>query len=110
VKVISAVATLKGELARQYALAADHNRQINKRRERRRSIAGLAALGSVLTTVFLVGATYAHYLSVRVEKDLANVAPPALTPASHGGELGHHSPGWPGLPPATATAPNASRH
>jgi ferric-dicitrate binding protein FerR (iron transport regulator) len=81
----SAVATLKSELARQYALAADHNRQINKRRERWRSIAGLAALGSVLTTVFLMAATYAHYLSVRVEKDLPHVAPAAFTPALPGG-------------------------
>jgi hypothetical protein len=65
----SALVTLKTEITRQYAQATDHNRQINKRRERRRSIAGLAALGSVLMTVFLVGTTYAHYLINQVEKE-----------------------------------------
>jgi hypothetical protein len=72
----SALVTLKTEVARQYAQATDHNQQINKRRERFRSIAGLAALGSVLMTVFLVGATYAHYLSIRVEKDHGPCRPP----------------------------------
>jgi hypothetical protein len=59
----SALVTLKREIARQYAESADHNRQINKRRERRRSVAGLAALGSVLMTVLLVATSYAHYIS-----------------------------------------------
>jgi hypothetical protein len=67
----SALVTIKTELARQYAKGADHNRQINKRRELRRSIAGLAALGSVLMAVFLVAATCAHYISAHVEKDAA---------------------------------------
>ncbi len=57
---VSALVTLKTEMARQYAQATDHNQYISKRRERLRSIAGLAALASVLTTVFLVGTTYTH--------------------------------------------------
>lgn len=63
----SALVTLKSELARQYATSAAHNRRINERRERRRFMAGLAALGSVLATVFLVVVTYAHYVSVHAE-------------------------------------------
>jgi hypothetical protein len=59
---MSALLTLKKELARQYAEGAHHNRQINKRRERRRSIAGLATLASVLVTVLLVVLIYSHYL------------------------------------------------
>ncbi len=51
----NALAMLKSELPRQYAEGANRNRQINKRRERLRSMAGLAALGSVATA-------YAHYL------------------------------------------------
>ncbi len=58
----SAVVTLKTTLARQYAVATDHNRQINKRRERRRSIAGLATIAAVLSTFLLVATAFAHYL------------------------------------------------
>jgi hypothetical protein len=61
----SAVVTLKKTVAPQYARAVDHNRRINKRRERWRSIAGLSALGSVLMSVFLAATTYAHYLRLR---------------------------------------------
>jgi hypothetical protein len=71
----SALVTLKTELARQYAKGADHNRGINKRRERRRSIAGLAALGSVLTTVFLVGTR-----PTRIIYRLMSNRRPAMTP------------------------------
>ncbi len=49
-----AVETLKRELARQYALAAEHNRAINRSRAKRRSIAGLATVLSVLATIILV--------------------------------------------------------
>lgn len=70
----SALVTLKTEIARQCAVATDHNRQINKRRERRRSIAGLAVLGSVLMTVLLAGTTYAHYLSIQAKKDPGHAA------------------------------------
>jgi hypothetical protein len=82
----SPLVTLKTELARQDAEGADHNRQINKRRERLRSIAGLAALGSVAMTVFLVATSYAHYLSTHEEQDSGHAirpvtaAPPAKWP------------------------------
>lgn len=82
----SALVTLKTEIARQYAHATDHNQRINKKRERRRSIAGLAALGSVLLTVFLVVATYVHYLSIRTEREPNHVTPGSVTSsASHQG-------------------------
>ena len=51
---IEPVETLKRELARQYALAAEHNRAINRSRAKRRSIAGLATILSVLATIALV--------------------------------------------------------
>lgn len=70
---LSALVTLKTEIARQYAQATDHNQQINKRREQRRSIAGLAALGSVLLTVFLVAATSGHYFFIRSAGDPSHV-------------------------------------
>lgn len=56
----SALVTLKNEVVRQYDQAADNNRRLNKRRLRLRSVAGLAPLGSVLMTVFLVAAAYTH--------------------------------------------------
>jgi hypothetical protein len=48
----------------QYARATVHNRQIKKRRELWRAVAGLAALLSVLATVFLVLWTYIHYRQI----------------------------------------------
>ena len=79
---VSALVTLKTELARQYAQAAEHNRRINRRRERRRSVAGLAALVSVLMTVFLVGTTSAPYIFPRPVPEPAHAAPrPARLPA-----------------------------
>lgn len=57
-----AVHILKKALATQYALATDNNRQINKRRERRRSIAGLLTILSVVSTLMLVAATLATYV------------------------------------------------
>jgi hypothetical protein len=106
----SALVTLKTEVARQYAQATDHNQQINKRRERFRSIAGLAALGSVLMTVFLVGATYAHYLSIRVEKDHGHAALQSIaTPAPTGG-AGNNPAGQASPPPGASTTSNAGRH
>lgn len=50
----SAIATLKTSLARQYADAVHHNRLINHRRAKWRSVAGLATLASVITTLALV--------------------------------------------------------
>lgn len=104
----SALVTLKTEIARQYAQATDHNQRINKRREQRRSIAGLTALCSVLMTVFLVGTTYAHYLPTRVEKDHRHAAPqPSTAPTGGTG----NDPGGQSGPASGAGAPSdAGRH
>jgi hypothetical protein len=59
---IDAVMTLKKALARQYAVATHHNRQINQRRALWRSIAGLATLVSVLLTLILVATVTLHYI------------------------------------------------
>ncbi len=50
----SALATLKSALAQQYADATHHNRMINQRRAKWRSVAGLATLASVIATLALV--------------------------------------------------------
>ncbi len=55
---------MKTAVAMQYARATVHNRQIKKRRELWRAVAGLAALLSVLATVFLVLWTYIHYRQI----------------------------------------------
>jgi hypothetical protein len=70
---VSALLTLKLELADQYAQAADHNRRINARRQKYRSWAGLAALCSVLLTVILVACTSLHYVDGPGNKDRADV-------------------------------------
>lgn len=57
----SAVTTLKSSLARQYAEATVHNRQINRIRDRSRSIAGLLIIFSVLATLLLVATSLAHH-------------------------------------------------
>jgi hypothetical protein len=69
-----ALVTLKWELARQYAVGAAYNRQINKARERWRSRAGLAIVFSVLVTFFLVGTTYGQYLYDHLRKDIGHAA------------------------------------
>jgi len=103
----SALVTLKTELARQYAKGADHNRQINKRRELRRSVAGLAALGSVLMTVFLVAATYAHYLSTHVEKDAGHAAAQNITAGLPAAKPGPDPAGKHDKPPGSGPATHA---
>jgi hypothetical protein len=106
----SALVTLKTEVARQYAQAADHNRQINKGRERLRSTAGLAALGSVLMTVFLVATAYAHYLSIRDVKDHGHAAAQRVTTDHAAGGPGNNQTGQHSQPPGAGPAPDASRH
>lgn len=49
-----AISLLKRTLAREYATATGHNRRINQARVRRRSVAGIAVLVSVLATLILV--------------------------------------------------------
>lgn len=57
-----AIGVFKSTLAEQYADATDHNRRINQRRGRQRSIAGLATLFSVLATLALVSAVAITYV------------------------------------------------
>jgi hypothetical protein len=59
---LDALAVLKRELAHQFSVATDHNRRINKRRELLRAFAGLAVVGSVLTTLLLVAVAFAYYI------------------------------------------------
>jgi len=105
----SAVVTLKTELARQYAESAVHNRRINKQRELRRSIAGLSALGSVLTTVFLVATTYMHYMSYHVERDTSHEPVQVIT-AGQAAKLGAVPPGNRDQPAGSGPAAHASGH
>jgi hypothetical protein len=59
---VDALAVLKRELAHQYAVATDHNRGINKRRELLRAFAGLAVVGSVLSILLLVAVAFGYYI------------------------------------------------
>lgn len=59
---VMAAQALRATLAEQYAEATDYNRGINRRRERRRSIAGLATIAAILSTLLLVGTIFAHYV------------------------------------------------
>jgi hypothetical protein len=59
---VDALVVFKTALADQYAAAIHHNRQINQRRALRRSIAGLATLGSAFFTIFLVIRVMLHYI------------------------------------------------
>ena len=106
----SALVTLKTEIARQYAQATDHNQKINKLRERRRSIAGLAALGSVLMTVFLVATTYAHYLPIRLEKDHGHDAVRSIVAPDAVGNAGNDARGQAHGSSGAGAAADASRH
>lgn len=82
-KPVSALVTLKWEIARQYAEGAAHNRLINKGRELWRARAGLAILISVLMTVFLAAVNFVDYLHVSVNKDPGNAAVHRTVPAGN---------------------------
>lgn len=69
-----ALATFKATLVEQYAEATDHNRRINKRRERRRSVAGLATIAAVLSTLLLVGTAFIHYVPKHATQGTAHGA------------------------------------
>lgn len=103
---MNALITLKSTLARQYAVATDHNRQINKRREKRRSIAGLATIAAVISTLTLVGVTFAYYIPGHSAKGLAHGSeqtypePAAAAPGS----------GPSAVPAPPPTAADAGRH
>lgn len=68
---INPLVTLKEALARQYAVATDHNRRINDRREACRSVAGLATIGAVLSTLMLVMVTFNYYIPSHSAKGAA---------------------------------------
>lgn len=74
---IEALATLKTDLATQYAVATDHNRQINKRRDKRRSIAGLLTICSVIATLMLVSVAVATYVGKHDDQGASHGLPPA---------------------------------
>ena len=59
---VPALHALRLSLATQYATATDHNRRINRARERRRSDAGLLTIFSVISTLVLVALTVAAYI------------------------------------------------
>jgi hypothetical protein len=80
---VDALATLKRELARQFAEATDHNRQINKRRGWLREIAGLAVVGSVLSILLLVIVAFAYYIPKTSDTGDGHGPAPAAT-STHG--------------------------
>ena len=96
---MSAVNSLKAGLAFQYAEATDNNRQINKRREKRRSIAGLLTIFSVVSTLMLVELTLATYTPVASMKVIPD-GPPSQSVDTQGSS--------PSGPPASPTSPTSS--
>ena len=61
---LDAHATLLDNLAEQYADATDRNRLINRRRLRRRSIAGMATIAAIVSTLLLVATVVGSYLRI----------------------------------------------
>ncbi len=101
-----ALHVLKTNLATQYALATDNNRQINKGRERRRSIAGLLTIFSVVATLVLVAVTFTTYVPKHDEKRISNG--PTTRPIELPAPAGRPEPlGPPQAPPAP---PHAGSH
>lgn len=97
---------LKASLARQYAVATDHNRQINKRREKRRSIAGLATIVAVLSTLMLVATTFAYYIPSHSAKGSAHG--PEQSQPEPAAAVSGSGPG--AAPAASPGATDADRH
>jgi len=75
---------LKENLAAQYALATDNNRQINKRRERRRGIAGLLTIFSVIMTLLLVVMALTTHVTRHSTEAVTNVRTPTVSSATSG--------------------------
>ena len=96
---VVALHTLKENLAKQYARATDHNRRINKARELRRSIAGLLTICAVMSTLVLVGATFATYVPKQDAQGVVDAA--AHTPDTGPGRSGANAPA---VAPAPADA------
>jgi len=77
----NALEILQKELSIQYAIGVDHNRQILQRRAFIRTWAGLAIIGSMIATVFLVATVLIfHY----VNGDGATIQPDTVEEAMHG--------------------------
>lgn len=100
---MTALQALKTDLARQYALASDNNRQINKRRELRRSIAGLLTLSSVVSTLVLVALTFATYV-LSHDEGVFRGAPPQVAGPAASAELPPPAGPASAAPPAPAHA------
>jgi hypothetical protein len=103
----SALVTLKWTLARQYAIGADHNRQINKQRERWRARAGLSIVFAVLVTFFLVATIYGQYLYNELRKGTGHAAVHAQTAAPAQSRTGTHAKGNAGQPKSPPAAAHA---
>jgi len=103
----SALVTLKWALARQYAIGADHNRQINKQRERWRARAGLSIVFAVLVTFFLVAAIYGQYLYNELSKGTGHAAVHNQTAAPVQSRSGAHAKGNASQPKGSPTPAHA---
>lgn len=104
---VDALIAVQSGLAEQYAAATDHNRRINKRRERRRSVAGLATLGAMLATLLLVATTFLHYMPERTAQgSVYGPAQPNPVRPTRGetGDAGRNAPSH------APDAPNAGGH
>jgi hypothetical protein len=107
---IDALVLLKGELAHQYAVATDHNRRINKRRELIRAFAGLFVIASVLTTLFLVGTTFTYYVYNAFDIG-AGHGPAHAAKSTEPTQVGTADAATGGSSPARSPSPaNADRH
>ena len=108
---IDALTSLKSELSHQFAVAADHNRKINKRRELLRTFAGLAVIASVLSTLLLVTAGLADYIDHTFDRGAGHgPAHTTTAPEPPRPELPNAEAGKPGAPAGSSGSANADRH
>lgn len=106
----SAIVVLKTSLARQYAEATVYNRQVNRVRERSRSIAGLAIICSVLSTLLLVATSLAHHVHQGSSRGDRH-GPTQTSSARVGAGRDDGAAGAVGTPvPASPTPTDADRH
>jgi hypothetical protein len=103
---LKALPSLKLELARQYSVATDHNRRINKRRELHRAVAGLCVVGSVLMILLLVAVTLVYH--VPDDTITGDVHGPAQAVTAPGQSAGGASASAGGAAPASDPAHPAS--
>jgi hypothetical protein len=109
--VFDALDVLKRELVHQFAVATDHNRRINKRRELLRAFAGLFVIVSVLTTLFPVTGAFAYYVANTFDTGAGHGPTHAIAPPEPTGggtaDTRTGNPGGAAHPPGPA---NADRH